>query len=397
MTNRLYYDNCYLTEFDTVVTSCEASEGKYNVYLDRSVFYPTSGGQPFDTGMISGANVIDVFVDNCGDVCHVTDMPFTVGQSVHGRIDWDRRFDHMQQHAGEHMLANAVYRLLGGTTIGLHLGADISTIDVTMPNGETHLPIETITALEDDVNARIWKDVSIRQWFPDADELKTLPLRKPPAVNEHVRIVQIGEEEFCACGGTHPSSAGQIGLLKILEAKPARGKLRLGFVCGKRAYSRLRSEHDMLTLLANELTTSYENVPDAVSLLMSQHKELTLSNKRLQTELLERSLDSFMKNARIGLNGEKIIAEFVDSDIQAAREAANMLTDKDYTVFFGIEQNGKCLYIASAPPNSRLRVNEIFSKAAKQCGGKGGGRPDFVQGSGGKEMLEVMLNIAVNA
>ncbi len=397
MTNRLYYDNCYLTGFDAVVISCEESDGKYLVYLDRSAFYPTSGGQPYDTGDIAGAEVLDVYVDKNGDVCHVTDRPLSAGSRVHGKIDWNRRFDHMQQHAGEHMLANAVYRLLGGTTIGLHLGAEISTIDVTMPDGETHLSDDTVRMLENDVNERIWRDVAIRQWFPDEAELLALPLRKPPAVNEHVRIVQIGNEEFCACGGTHPSSAGQIGLIKILEARPARGKLRLGFVCGKRAYERLRHEHDILTGLANDLTTSYENVPDAVSSIAQQQKELALSNKRLKTELFERSLDTFVSNARTGINGARIIAEIIDSDIQAAREVANILTDKGYIVLFGIEQGDRYLYIASAPDNSDIQVNEVLSEAAKRCGGKGGGRPGFAQGSGGKEMLNIMLNIAINA
>ena len=134
MTERLYYDDAYLTSFDARVTDCVPDEDTYLVRLDRSAFYPTSGGQPYDTGTLGGANILDVFVQN-GDVFHRTDAPLNVGSEVHGEIDWPRRFDHMQQHCGEHMLANAVWRQLGGHVIGLHLGAEVSSIDADLPGG----------------------------------------------------------------------------------------------------------------------------------------------------------------------------------------------------------------------------------------------------------------------
>ena len=256
MTDRLYYNDTYLREFDAQVLECCEKDGNYHVKLNRSAFYPTSGGQPFDTGVLGGANVSDVYVDNDGEVWHVVDAALTEGTGVHGVIDWERRFDHMQQHAGEHMLANAAYRIIGGGTIGLHLGLEISTIDMNLPEGRTHITADELRALEDDVNSRIQRNVPIRQWFPEADELASLPLRKAPTASEHVRIVQIGELEFCACGGTHPASAGEIGLVKIVEARPSRGKLRLGFVCGKRAYELLRNNYDLIHATADMLSTS---------------------------------------------------------------------------------------------------------------------------------------------
>ena len=235
MTERLYYDDATLTEFDATVLECVPDNGAYRVRLDRSAFYPTSGGQPFDTGALGGAAVSDVFVGEEGDVWHVVEAPLSPGQAVRGVIDWPRRFDHMQQHAGDHMIASALWRLLGGVTIGLHISHDVSTIDVAMPEGVTRIPEADIRRVEDDVNARIQRDVPIRCWFPSEAELKTLPLRKPPTVSEHVRVVAIGEDEMVACGGTHPATAGQLGLVKILGVAPARGKMRVSFVAGMRA------------------------------------------------------------------------------------------------------------------------------------------------------------------
>ena len=224
MTERLYYDDAYLTAFDAAVTACVERDGAWHVTLDRSAFYPTSGGQPHDTGMLNGVRVTDVYVGEDHDVWHVLEAPVAVGASVHGGIDWPRRFDHMQQHAGDHMIASAIWRLLGGVTIGLHVSQEVSTIDVAMPDGATHLSPEDIARLEQDVNERVQRDVPVRCWFPEPAELAALPLRKPPTVAEHVRVVAIGEDEMVACGGTHPSSAGQLGLVKILDAAPARGK-----------------------------------------------------------------------------------------------------------------------------------------------------------------------------
>ena len=202
MTDRLYYSDAYLTEFDAVVVDCIPDGEGFRLRLDRSAFYPTSGGQPHDTGTLNGVHVLDVLVGDDSDVWHVTDAPLKAGESVHGRIDWPRRFDHMQQHAGDHMIASALWRLLGGVTIGLHVSGDISTIDVAMPEGVTRISPEDIRRVEMDVNERIQRDVPIRCWFPAPEELKTLPLRKPPTVSEHVRVVAIGEDEMVACGGT---------------------------------------------------------------------------------------------------------------------------------------------------------------------------------------------------
>ena len=313
MTERLYYDDAYLTSFDARVTDCAPDGDTYLVRLDRSAFYPTSGGQPYDTGTLGGANILDVFVRD-GDVFHRVDAPLPVGGDVHGEIDWPRRFDHMQQHCGEHMLANAVWRQLGGHVIGLHLGAEVSSIDADLPGGRTRVTAEELRALEDAVNENIQRDVPVICSFPDEATLKSMPLRKPPTVKEHIRIVAIGDFEYVACGGTHPSSSGQVGLLKIVDARPSKGKLRLSFVCGKRAFRDYRRVYDLAHAAAAELSTAVENLPGAVTALRAHLREAEHTVSVLRREQLLGSVPSLLESAPRAKSGVRVVAETVAAD-----------------------------------------------------------------------------------
>lgn len=382
MTDRLYYDNAYLTEFDAVVLEAKEENGENLVRLDRSAFYPTSGGQPFDVGTLNEANVLDVFVDKEGEVWHKTDRKLEKGRAVHGKIDWERRFDHMQQHAGEHMLANAAYRLLGGHTIGLHLGRDFSTIDMDLPGGKTHITIEEIRALEDDVNKNIQKNVPIRCYFPDEETLLSLPLRKPPTVSEHVRIVQIGDYEYCACGGTHPENAGEIGLVKILSATPSRGKLRLAFVCGMRAYIEMRRRYEEIERAANVLSTAWENLSSQVEALLEKAKnaEYQLRQEKKNAALMKAG--ELYENAE-EVNGVRVIKHvFASLGMEGLREAGNRIIENGNAVALLADEGekGYMLFFARSE-NVDANMGKILSESAKKHGGKGGGRSDFAQGS----------------
>ncbi|MBQ1256592.1 MAG: hypothetical protein IIX93_04905 [Clostridia bacterium] len=382
MTDRLYYDNAYLTEFDGCVLEVKEENGAILIRLDRSAFYPTSGGQPFDTGKLGGADVLDVFVDKDGEVWHKTDKALTVGQTVHGTIDWERRFDHMQQHAGEHMLANAAYRLLGGHTIGLHLGRDFSTIDMDLPGGRTHITMEEIHALEDDVNRNIQKNVPIRCYFPDEETLLSLPLRKPPTVREHVRIVEIGGYEYCACGGTHPNSAGEIGLVKILSATPSRGKMRLAFVCGMRAFIEFRRRFDEIERAANLLSTGWDNLACQVGALCEKAKnaEFMLRQEKKNAALMKAK--ALFENAK-EVGGLRVVKHVFSSlGMEGLREAGNAIIQNGNAVALLADKSekGYMLFFARSEDVS-ADMGRILSASAKMHGGKGGGKSDFAQGS----------------
>ncbi len=390
MTERLYYDNSYLTEFDGTVLACVEKDGAHHVRLDRSAFYPTSGGQPYDTGTLGEANVRDVYVDETGEVWHALDRPLPVGVSVQGRIDWPRRFDHMQQHAGDHMIASALWRLLGGVTIGLHISHDVSTIDVAMPEGVTRISAEDIRRVEDDVNARIQRDVPVRCWFPEPEELKTLPLRKPPTVSEHVRIVAIGEDEMVACGGTHPSTAGQIGLVKILGVAPARGKMRVTFVAGRRAYDDYRTCFDRAHEAANLLSTGTENLAAHVAALQEALKTAEYELNKLRRDAAIAKLEGEIDVAPTLGSGAKVIARLLDGDANLVKEAASKLIKRPGIVaLLGARlDEDRATFVFARSQDVDLNMGQLLSGAAKPLGGKGGGRPDFAQGGGPAAIMD---------
>ena len=390
MTERLYYDDAYLTEFDGKVLECVGKDGVYHVRLDRSAFYPTSGGQPFDTGALGDARVTDVYVDGAGEVWHALDAPLEVGSTVRGQIDWPRRFDHMQQHAGDHMIASALWRLLGGVTIGLHISGDVSTIDVAMPEGVTRISAEEIRRVEDDVNARIQRDVPVRCWFPEPEELKALPLRKPPTVSEHVRIVAIGEEEMVACGGTHPSTAGQIGLVKILGVSPARGKMRVSFVAGMRALNDYRACFDRAHEAAALLSTATENLPAHVAAMQEALKAAEYELNKLKRDAAIAQLEGEIEGAPVLEGGARLIARLLDGDAALAREAASRLIRRPgLVVLLGAPTGeGSAAFVFARSEDVDIHMGRLLAEAARPLGGKGGGRPDFAQGGGPVEVLE---------
>ncbi len=396
MTERLYYDDAYLTEFDAVVVDCEEADGAYHVRLDRSAFYPTSGGQPFDTGSLNGAMVMDVCVSDDHDVVHVTDRPLAVGEAVHGRIDWPRRFDHMQQHAGDHMIASALWRLLGGVTIGLHISHEVSTIDVAMPEGVTRISPEDIRRVEDDVNERVQRDVPVRCWFPGAEELKTLPLRKPPTVSEHVRVVAIGEDEMVACGGTHPSTAGQLGLVKILGVAPARGKMRVSFVAGMRALRDYRDMYDRAHGAAALLSTSTDNLVEHVGALQESLRRAEFELNRLRREAALSELEAMLDTAPRTSKGAAVIARMLQGDAELVKEAASKLIKRPGVIaLLGANVGeGRAAFVFARSQDVDAHMGQLLAQAAKPLGGKGGGRPDFAQGGGPAGVLDAALELA---
>ena len=397
MTERLYYDNAYLTEFDCCVLACRENGAHFDVLLDRSAFYPTSGGQPFDTGTLGDAQVIDVNVID-GDVWHTVTQPLTPGTTVHGCIDWPRRFDHMQQHAADHMIASALHRLMGGVTIGLHISGDMSTIDVSMPGGATRLSDEDIRRIEDDVNKRIQRDVPVRCWFPEAEELAALPLRKPPTVDEHVRIVAIGEDEMVACGGTHPATAGQLGLVKIVSVTPARGKMRVAFLAGARAMADYRRVSEAAHQAADMLSTGVENLAASVSALQEKLRAAEFELVRLRREQLLNQAEQFIAEAEALPGGARLIARFVDADAMLLRDLASKLIEAPGMIaLLGAMNGDQAIYVFGRSTDLNVHMGTLLKESALPYGGKGGGRPDFAQGGGSREILDAARKALTNA
>lgn len=388
MTERLYYDDAYLIEFDATVLRCGVRDGVFDVLLDRSAFYPTSGGQPFDTGTLGDSRVIDVNVID-GEVWHTVDRPLEPGQSVRGKIDWPRRFDHMQQHAGDHMIAGALYRLMGGVTIGLHVGDEVSTIDVSMPGGATRISNEDLLRIEADVNAHIQRDVPICCWFPGEEELSSLPLRKKPTVTEHVRVVAIGDDEMVACGGTHPSTAGQIGLVKILSATPARGKMRVAFLAGGRAVADYRRCFEAAHSAAELFSTRVEQLVGSVAALQERLHAAETELSRLRREHLMNRASAMLEDAEELPDGLRLVSGFVEADAACLRELVSKLIESPGIVaLLGAANGEQAIYVFGRSADASADMGALLREAAKAVGGKGGGRPDFAQGGGKREILD---------
>ena len=370
-TDRLYYDDAYLREFDARVVALRP-EGW--AALDRSAFYPTSGGQPHDTGVLEygaeTARVTDVEV--VGEtVWHRVDAPLREGQRVHGRIDWARRFEHMQQHAADHMLAGAAWELYGGVTIGLHLGRENSTIDMELPGGRARLTAEETDTLEALVNARVQRDDMIQCWFPSEKELRLLPLRKRPTVTEHVRVVAMGDYEMVACGGTHPSTTGQIGPVKILRCAPARGKMRLTFVAGMRAVRYLQRA----VRCAEEVAAAVSSdVDGALQALLREREAAQAQRRETARQLTQAALEVLRASRRDGVYA----AHLAFADHETLLHAASELTKEPQAVVLLSCPRGEGRMLvfargeAAAPDMAAL---------LRQCGARGGGKPDMAQGS----------------
>ena len=387
ITERLYYDNAYLTEFDGEVIEIRSNGW---AALNRSAFYPTSGGQPYDTGdWTIGERILhvtDVEVEN-GVVWHKLDGPVSVGEKAHGKIDWERRFDHMQQHAGDHMLAGAAWQLFGGVTIGLHLGRENSTIDMTLPDGRTHLTPDEITALEDTVNRRVQQDDPIRCWFPTAEELETLPARKKPTVKEHVRMVAMGDYEMVPCGGTHPSTTGQIGPIKIISCTPSRGNMRLCFAAGMRATCLFRKAFDAAGDMAALLSADLDTAPDA----LRRERESALIQ---QKDLKERLALAALHILRSERQGNLYAGHLPFADHDTLLKAASELTkEQDAIVLLSCPKADARMLVFARGNEVKLDMAALL----RASGARGGGKPDMAQGSStDQNILKKTIELVAN-
>ncbi|MGI5900497.1 MAG: alanyl-tRNA editing protein [Christensenellales bacterium] len=377
----LYHNDSYMREFDAVVTEVSQREEGFAVTLSRSAFYYTSGGQPHDTGTLGGAKVLDVFKEG-EKILHIVDSPLKEGDAVRGEIDWQRRFDHMCQHAGEHMIAWAIRQKFGGTTIGLHLGAQVSTIDVDMHGAPMKLSPQDISDIENMVMEKILANLPIDCWFPSPEELETLPLRKKPTVNENVRVVGIGGFEYVACGGTHPRSTGEIGMVKIVDARPNRGKLRVSFFCGMRAFRAFQLLQRQADEACALLSASWENLSENVSLALERQRQAEGELLALQIRSLLSREEELLSKARLCAEGRAVFASFDMAGEEAIRALASKLAEQgDVIALVFSKEEGKISAVLARGGDIPVHMGNLLREVFSGHGGKGGGRPEFAMGS----------------
>ena len=274
-TEKLYYQDPYLTTFTARVLTCEPAKTGFLVTLDRTAFYPEGGGQPADHGTLGAAAVTDVH-EKDGVIFHTCDAPVETGAAVEGSIDWPRRFDHMQQHSGEHILSGLLCSLYDCDNVGFHLGADTVTIDYNR-----ELTWEQVLEAERRANETIWADTPVEITFPSPEALEQLHYRSKKELTGQVRIVTFPGADCCACCGTHVRRAGEVGLIKVLSCQKFREGVRMEILCGQRAYRYLSQVYDQDHAVAQLLSVKPQ---DTLAAVERQNAELTAAKQRM-TEL----------------------------------------------------------------------------------------------------------------
>ncbi len=372
MTERLYYQDCYLQEFRARVL--ETSDGGRRVYLDRTAFYPTSGGQPFDTGKLGGANVIEV-IDEEERVAHVLDAPIASSE-IDGQIDWQRRFDHMQQHTGQHLLSAVLEELFKIPTVSFHLGAEVCTIDLAAPS-VTAVQIEQAEVRCAEI---VGEARPLAITFEDA--AADLGLRKESQRTGTLRVVAIQGIDRSACGGTHVRTTAEIGPVLIRKTEKIRGNTRLEFVCGLRALHQARADFRTLQELSRQLSAPASDTPALVSAQLERIKALEKANQRLASEVAQREgREQWAATAPDALGIRYAIERVEQGAIDdAMRTRAQAFVAQGHAVFLAVSKNPPSLLLA-ASADSGVHAGDRVKSAITAAGGRGGGNQALAQGS----------------
>ncbi len=379
-TDRLYYADSYCTSFEANLTSMTTVNGAPAAILDRTCFYPTSGGQPHDTGTLGGAAVLDVIVrESDGEVLHVLNRALGGGR-VSGQVDWARRFDHMQHHTGQHILSRAFEQLAGAETVGFHMSPDSMTIDLDRPD----LAPATVDVAEDLANQIVTEDRPVRAWFPADDELAALALRKVPDVEGRFRVVAIEGFDVNACGGTHVARTGAVGLIKVLRTERRGDILRVEFRCGARALRDYRLKNALLHQIAAELTTGFAELPAALTRLRDENKALRRDLRQAQALALAHEAETlWAAGEQIG-GVRLVLAAFAGRDTDELRQLVQQIIARPSTVAVCAASGAKAQLIAARSDDVALDMVAVLKHGLAVWGiDRGGGRSSFAQGGGG--------------
>lgn len=375
MTEKLYEQDAFLIQFEGKVLSCVQGKKGFNIVLDRTAFYPEGGGQPFDMGTLGDVRVLEVHGHD-GEIVHTCDRPLKPGATVTGVIDWERRFDLMQQHSGEHVVSGLAHALWGCENVGFHLGAEEVTIDFDRPLTE-----EQLALLEQETNRFLWMDRPVRITYPSPEELEHIRYRSKKALSGQVRIVEFPGADCCACCGTHVRSAGQVGLVKLLSMQKFREGVRIELVCGLRAFRYLSRALEQDLQVSRQLSAKVFETGAAVSRLLEENVQL---KSRLMS--LEEARFSALARQYAGAGDVLLFEEGLSSDsLRRLCDAVLHSCGGLCACFSGRDGQGYKYAVGQAGGDLR----ELVRALNHALSGRGGGKPDFVQGSAQAERAEI--------
>lgn len=381
MTQRLYYEQSYLTGFEATIVERAEVQGRPAVVLDRTALYPEGGGQPADRGWLNGTAVIDVVAREDGAVLHVLAAPLPdAGARVQAEIDWPRRFDHMQQHSGQHILSQALVRVAEAETAGFHLSREYTTIDLATPG----LSDDDLARAELLANQIIFEDRPISARFVDRAELERLAqrLRRPPAVDGPIRVVEVEDFDWSACGGTHVSRTGAVGLIKIVKTERRNQQTRLTFLCGRRALAHYQTLNALVRDLGLALSVGPEEIVEAVARLQAELRATHKDRSRLQELLLDHEAVSLVAEAHTAGGVSIVRRHFEGRELEQVRRLATRIAAQPgHVALLGVMgDKGQLVFARSGDVN--LDIRPILQEACRLLGGGGGGGPDLAQGGG---------------
>lgn len=377
MTERLYYTDSACAEFDAVVVSCTTINGRSVAVLDRTGFYPTSGGQPYDTGSLGEAQVSDVVELDEDRIGHVVSQPLTEGVRVRGRIDWERRFDHMQQHTGQHVLSAAFDRLHHARTVGFHLGAAVSTLDL-----DNVLNVDSLAAAEAEANRVVWEDRPVHIRTVSGDDAASMSLRKESVRTGPLRVIEVEGFDLSACGGTHVARAGQVGVIAIRAWERFRGGMRLEFVCGMRTLREFRVLRDAVAGSLRFLSVAPQALPAAIESAQAENKDLRRTIRDLGERLAAHEAVALVARA-LPVGAARVAIEALDGWDQAGLKLlAAGAAGRPGVVAALLSGGDPALVVIARAPDVRLDAAAVLKTLLGRFGGKGGGKPDLAQGGG---------------
>jgi alanyl-tRNA synthetase len=381
-TDRLYYTDAYRATFEARVMTCvprpaagEIPAG-HEVELDVTAFYPTSGGQPFDTGTLGDARVLDV-IDQDERIVHVVDTALAPGDAVSGTIDWPRRFEHMQQHTGQHVLSAAFERLCANRTESFHLGSESCSIDLA-----SEVSARDVAAVVDDANRIVWEDRPVAVRFVTAEEAAALPLRKEPARAGMLRLIDVEGYDLSACGGTHVARTGGIGIIVVSGWEKFRGGSRVQFLCGVRVQRRFNLWRDALAATMKHLSVAPDELAAGVERLQGESRTLQRALRTANDKLAIHEARALVtRGARAG-HRLVIVEALPDLDaagLKAMAAAAAMEPGSAVALFTA---SLPALVVVASHPAAGVDAGAAVKALVAQFGGKGGGKPDLAQGGG---------------
>ncbi len=388
----LYYQDVMLREFTAVVENKGTDEnGRNYVVLSNTAFYPTGGGQPHDTGTLNDIEVIDVEKIN-DEIRHYIQVDsLTLVGEVHGQLNWQRRFDHMQQHAGQHILTAAFVELFDAQTVSFHLGSEQVTIDIAV----NALTEEQLVAAEARANEIILENRPIETKWITEKELENYRLRKDIAVTGDIRLVIIPDFDYNGCGGTHPTSTGQVSAIKILGMEKMKGNIRVSFVCGQRVLAELAMRKKVLADVAKQLSVPEAEAATALAKILTTQRNTEKALAAAKEELLQ-----FEAKALISSNERIISAAFLHRTMQELQKLARIIVAKqtDTIVLLVSETEDKLQFVAARGAKVERSMKDITAKTLPLINGKGGGSDQMVQGGGEciiskEQLLEAVLEI----